>query len=168
MDPRTGLGRYQDYRISNYQLMMDLVEYLRTMSIADILELDDVKERIARYFEQNEKFKRMLAQNAEVHGNAVLVDLRYQDEIYTGNRFLLYSLFPEANISVQVIWGLKKMNTVITVGHSILNRTSRTDVGRLMLAHGGGGHRQVGTCQVPNDQADRIIKDILEQVADQG
>lgn len=168
MDPRTGLGRYQDYRISNYQLMMDLVEYLRTMSIADILELDDVKERIARYFEQNEKFKRMLAENAEVHGNAVLVDLRYQDEIYTGNRFLLYSLFPEANISVQVIWGLKKMNTVITVGHSILNRTSRTDVGRLMLAHGGGGHRQVGTCQVPNDQADRIIKEILEQVADHG
>lgn len=161
MDPRTGLGRYRDYRISNYQLMLELIDYCRAHSAREILELPDVKERVRRYGEQDELFREMILANTTVDGNVVVVDLREQEEIFTGNRFILYSLFHEQNISVQVMWGLRKQNVVMTCGHSIINRTSETDIGSLMLAHGGGGHFRVGTCQVPTEQADEVLKQIV-------
>ena len=164
MDPRTGLGRYKDYRIGNYQLMMDMIDYCRTMTVDEILEIPDVRERIARYFEQDRLFQEMIHANATVRGNVIVLDLRDQDEIYTGNRFVLYSLFPEQNISIQVIWGFRKQNIVMTCGHSIVNRTSQTDIGSLMLKHGGGGHWRVGTCQVPIDQADTILEELIQQM----
>lgn len=164
MDPRTGLGRYKDYRISNYHLMMDMIDYCRKMTVDEILDLPDVKERVKRYFEQDALFKEMIKQNATVHGNAVVVDLRNQEEIYTGNRFILYSLFSDQNISVQVMWGFQRQNIVMTCGHSIINKTSKTDVGSLMLKYGGGGHRKVGTCQVAVDMADNILAKIIAQI----
>ncbi len=168
MDPRTGLGRYKDYSISNYQLMEELIGFCRTLTIDRILELPDVKERVARYFEQEKRFEEMLQQRATVHGNVVVLDLRAQEEIFTGNRFVIYTMFPQCNISIRVIWGLRKQNIVFTVGHSILNRTSRTDVGRLMLQHGGGGHRRVGTCQVDTDKADAVLKELVAQMNSDG
>ena len=164
MDPRTGLGRYKDYRISNYRLMLDMIDYCRTMSVDEILAAPDVQERVTRYFEQDKLFRGMLEQNSTTHGNVIVLDLREQEEIYTGNRFLLYSLFPDQNISMQVMWGLNKQNTVITCGRSIINRTSHVDIGSLMLQHGGGGHKRVGTCQVPNDRADEIVKEMIAQI----
>lgn len=164
MDPRTGLGRYKDYRISNYALMMDMIDYCRTKTAQEILGLPDIKERTVRYFEQDKLFRKMLLDKSRMKGNVVVLDLREQDEIYTGNRFLLYSLFPEANISMQIMWGFQRQNIVITCGYSILNNTATADVGSLMLKHGGGGHRRVGTCQVPIDKADDIIKEIFEEL----
>ena len=164
MDPRTGLGRYQDYRISNYQLMEAMIDYCRSMTAEEILEIPDVRERVRRFIEQNELFRRMIEANATQRGNVVVLDLRNQEEIYTGNRFLIYTMFPRCNISIQVIWGLKKQNIVFTCGHSITNRTSGTDVGRLMLKYGGGGHRQVGTCQVPTPDADRVLEDLIARM----
>lgn len=164
MDPRTGLGRYRDYRISNYALMEDMIDYCRRMSAEEILELPDVQERTRRYFEQDALFREMLLQNATMHGNVVVLDLREQEEIYTGNRFLLYSLFPEQNISLQIIWGLKKQNVVITCGYSIIKRDATIDVGSLMLRFGGGGHKRVGTCQVPADQADETIRQLIQSM----
>ncbi|QTA83379.1 UCP028235 [Desulfonema limicola] len=161
MDPRTGLGRYKDYRISNYQLMMDMIEYCRHKTVDEILEIEDVKERVKRYFDQDELFRRMIKDNIVIRNNVIILDLRNQEEIYTGNRFLLYSLYPEQNISIQVIWGLNKQNVVMTCGHSIINRTSKTDVGSLMLKYGGGGHKKVGTCQVSPDEADKILEEII-------
>ncbi len=162
MDPRTGLGRYRDYKISNYQLMEELIDHCADKSVADILELPDVKERTARYFEQETEFRRMLQNRTKQYGNVVLIDLREQEEILSGNRFTVYSMFPDCNVSVQVIWGLKKQNVVITVGHSILNRSCRSNVGKLMLKYGGGGHERVGTCQVPVEKADEAIRGIVE------
>ncbi|MCP4378667.1 MAG: exopolyphosphatase, partial [bacterium] len=147
MDPRTGLGRYHDYRISNYQLMMDMIDYCRTMSVDKILELPDVQERVSRYHEQDKLFRNMVEENATIHDNVILLDLRNTEEIYTGNRFRLYSLYPEQNISIQVMWGFHKRNIAFTCGRSIINTTSNTDVGSLMLRHGGGGHQRVGSCQ---------------------
>lgn len=161
MDPRTGLGRYKDYRIANYQLMMDMIDYCRTMAVEEILEVPDVKQRVDRYFEQDELFREMVGANTTIHGNVIVLDLRNQEEIYTGNRFMLYCLYPEQNISIQVIWGFRKRNIVITCGHSIIKRTSNTDVGSLMLSHGGGGHFSVGTCQVPIDQADTVLEELI-------
>jgi len=161
MDPRTGLGRYRDYRISNYQLMLDMIDYCAEKSAEEILAFDDVKERSTRYFEQETKFREMAKQRCSLHGNVLLFDLREQEEIYTSNRFTIYAMYPECNVSIQVMWGLKKQNTVFTVGYSILDRTCTVNVGNLMLKHGGGGHKQVGTCQVPTEKAEEVLKELI-------
>lgn len=162
MDPRTGLGRYRDYRISNYQLMEALITYCAEHKVEEILALPDVKERVERYFAQQKLFEDMLKRCTTVHDNVIVTDLRAEEEIYSGNRFTVYSLFPECNVSILVIWGLKKQNVVLTVGHSILNRTCSADVGSLMLKYGGGGHGKVGTCQVPVDKAEAVLAEVTE------
>lgn len=166
MDPRTGLGRYKDYRISNYQLMLDMIEYCTTKNSDEILAIADVQERSKRYFEQQEHFTQMAKERCMVHGNVLLFDLREQEEIYTGNRFLIYALYPSTNVSIQVIWGYQKQNTVFTVGYSVLNRTCKVDVGELMLKYGGGGHKQVGTCQVETAKADEVLSDLIAALRD--
>jgi nanoRNase/pAp phosphatase (c-di-AMP/oligoRNAs hydrolase) len=168
MDPRTGLGRYKDYRISNYNLMMKMVEWCGTLPIEEILAQPDVQERVDRYFKQNELFSKQLTKCTVIHKNLVVIDLREEDEIYTGNRFLVYSLFPECNISMHVMWGREKQNVVFTVGHSIIKRTSKTDVGKLMLEYEGGGHERVGTCQIATPRAERIKKELIERIAADG
>ena len=161
MDPRTGLGRFRDYTISNYQLMDDMIEYCRSMTIEEILVLPDVQERVVRYFEQNELYTQMIGEHTRTQANAIITDLRNVDVIYSGNRFLIYSLYPEQNISVWIVDGRNKQNCVFAVGHSIINRTSQTNVGSLMLKYGGGGHKVVGTCQVPYDDTDKILEELL-------
>jgi nanoRNase/pAp phosphatase (c-di-AMP/oligoRNAs hydrolase) len=168
MDPRTGLGRYRDYRISNYRLMEELVEHCRTLPAEEILALPDVRERIERYHSQTDLFRDMVRRNAALHGNVVVLDLRGEEEIFAGNRFVVYTMFPQANVSIQVIWGLKKQNVVMTCGHSITNRTSRTDIGKLMLEYGGGGHRAVGTCQVPIEDAERVLGELIARMRADG
>lgn len=168
MDPRTGLGRFRDFRISNYQLMQELIDHCRAMSVEDLLEHPDVKERVKLYFEQNDLFREMLEAHTRVEGNVIVTDLRGVVPIYTGNRFLVYSLNPEQNISVWVVDGRAGQNVSIACGHSILDRSSQTDVGALMLAYGGGGHRNVGTCQVPCADADRVAREIVAQMRADG
>ena len=168
MDPRTGLGRFRNFRISNYQLMEELMDACCVQSIDKILANPDVKERIDTYFEQDAKFREMVSQHTTIHQNAILTDLRNVDPIYTGNRFIIYSLYPEQNISLWVVDGRNKQNCPIAVGHSVLNRTSKTDVGALMLKYGGGGHHQVGTCQVLYEDADRVIGELVMRMKADG
>ncbi|MCL2078358.1 MAG: exopolyphosphatase [Oscillospiraceae bacterium] len=164
MDPRTGLGRFRDFRISNYVLMENLIDECATKNIGQILENPDVDERVKLYFEQDALFKEMVAKYTRTDGNVIITDLRGVQTIYTGNRFLIYSLYPEQNVSVWIVDGRGKQNCPIAVGHSVLNRTCKTNVGALMLKHGGGGHHQVGTCQVAYDGADAAIKDIVDSM----
>ena len=164
MDPRTGLARFSDYRVSNLQLMEDMIQYCRTRTIEEILDIPDVKERVKRYFEQQQLFKAMLLKYANQERNVIVTDLRPCDVIYAGNRFLVFALFPEANIELRIMWGREKRNVVFTCGHNIINRSSRTNVGRLMLKYGGGGHEQVGTCQVAFEHARRVQRELLEQL----
>jgi nanoRNase/pAp phosphatase (c-di-AMP/oligoRNAs hydrolase) len=166
MDPRTGLGRYRHFTLSNYQLMENLIGYLRTMSIDDVLQLPDVVERVELYHERDRRFREMIQENSRVYNNVLVLDLRPVEEIQPGNRFVMYALHPKTNISIQVIWGMKKQNTVFSVGHSILNRTSSVDVGSLLLAYGGGGHQKVGTCQVANDKADKVLGELIKACLD--
>lgn len=168
MDPRTGLGRYRDYRISNYALMTNMVEWCSTMAVEDILAQPDVQERIVRYHEQTALFSEQMERCTTVHGNLAVIDLRKEEEIFTGNRFLVYSLFPQCNISMHVIWGREKQNVVFTVGWSIMNRSSNTDVGRLMLEYGGGGHERVGTCQVATGRAEKVRNALIERITADG
>jgi len=164
MDPRTGLGRFRNFTISNYDLMKDLARACSEKNIDEIISLPDVRERIEVYREQNDLFVEMVKKYAKVDGNAIYVDLRGVETINAGNRFLIYTLFPEQNISVWVIDGRNKINAAITVGYSIVNRSASVDVGSLMLYYGGGGHFQVGTCQVPYEDADKVIAQIMEKV----
>lgn len=164
MDPRTGLGRFRDYRISNYQLMEELIGYCRKLSVDEILALPDVQERVDRYFAQEEAFRAMLRSHTTIHGNVIVTDLRGVDPILSGNRFVVYALWPEQNISIWVVDGRNRQNCVFAVGHSILNKTSQTNVGSLMLKHGGGGHQAVGTCQVPYESAGAVLQALIEQM----
>ncbi|MEM6487920.1 MAG: exopolyphosphatase [Pseudomonadota bacterium] len=165
MDARTGLGRFRDFRISNFQLMMQLIDHCRQkQDIAEILALPDVAERVALYKEHEPLFKEQLRACSTVHKNLVVLDIRDQETIYTGNRFMLYALFPETNISIHAMWGRAKQNTVFATGKSILNRTSRTHVGHLMLKYGGGGHTAAGTCQVENDEAATVLAELIAQI----
>ncbi|MDR2376824.1 MAG: exopolyphosphatase [Treponema sp.] len=164
MDPRTGLGRFRNFTISNYDLMKSLAKACAEKTIEEILDMADVKERLEVYFAQGALFREMIQAHTRVEGNAVVVDLRNVDPIYAGNRFIIYTLYPEQNISMWIIDGREKLNTAITVGYSIINRSATVDVGALLYRHGGGGHHQVGTCQVDNDKADQVIREILDQV----
>jgi len=164
MDARTGLGRFRDFRISNYALMMDLIKYCRDHSIEEILALPDVKERVDLYFEQSERAKDQLLRCATVHKNLVVLDLRDEETIWATNRFVIYALFPQTNISIHVMWGLQKQNTVLATGKSILDRSSKTNVGELMLEYGGGGHQAAGTCQVANDIADATLRTLIARI----
>ncbi|MCR5664480.1 MAG: exopolyphosphatase [Oscillospiraceae bacterium] len=161
MDPRTGLGRFRQFRISNYALMMELIGYCMDHSIDEILALPDVKERVDLYFEQAELFKAQLLRIAQLHDKVVVLDLRGEETIHAGNRFMIYALFPQAQISVHVAWGFQKQNTAVMIGKSILNKSSRVDIGELCLRYGGGGHRNAGTCQLDNDRVDRELPEII-------
>jgi len=168
MDARTGLGRYRDYKISNYQLMEDLVDHCATMSVDEIMQLPDVKQRVDRYFELDAQYREMLGKYTRTEGNVIITDLRDVETIYPGNRFMVYALNPEQNISIWIVDGRNKQNCVFACGHSIVNRTSRTNVGALMLKHGGGGHHAAGTCQVPYEQAEADLQELVATMRQDG
>jgi len=165
MDPRTGLGRFRDFRVSNYQLMMQLIDYCREHSIDEILSLPDVRERIDLYREHSDKFMAQIRRCTKVHGSVAVLDLRGEEVIYAGNRFMIYAVFPDCEISIHVLWGLKQQNTVLAVGKSILNRSSQAKIGDLLLGYGGGGHDAAGTCQIPNASAERVLNEIVERLS---
>ncbi|MGI4787980.1 MAG: exopolyphosphatase [Janthinobacterium lividum] len=161
MDARTGLGRFRDYRISNYQLMYDLIDACMTKSITEILALPDVQERVVRYFEQDTLFRKMLADHTWTQGNVVITDLRDVTSIPCGNRFLVYALYPETNTSIWIVNGFQGQNCVFACGHSILNKTSQTHIGSLTRLFGGGGHEAAGTCQVPHEDAEETLRELV-------
>lgn len=161
MDARTGLGRFHDFRISNYDLMMELIDYCLEHTIEEILELPDVKERVELYFEQEKLFKEQLQRIAKVDGDCVILDLRNEEVIHAGNRFMIYALYPEAKYSIHVVWGFKKQNTAVMIGKSIINKSGVVDIGQLCLAYGGGGHHNAGTCQLANDEVDTLLPSII-------
>jgi nanoRNase/pAp phosphatase (c-di-AMP/oligoRNAs hydrolase) len=164
MDARTGLGRFREFRISNYNLMMDLIDYCRNHSIDQIMQLPDVKERSELYFEHHEKCREQIKRCSTIHHNLIVLDLRKEEIIFAGNRFVIYAMFPHINISIHVLWGLKNQNTVFATGKSIINRSSKTRIGELMLEYGGGGHENAGTCQVENDRAEFVLKELISRI----
>ena len=161
MDPRTGLGRFRNFRISNYDLMMELISYCMDHTIDEILELPDVKERVDLYFEQADLFEAQLKRITKVYDKVVVLDLREEEVIHAGNRFMIYALYPETQISVHVAWGFRKQNTAVMIGKSIVNKGSNVDIGELCLKYGGGGHHNAGTCQLDNDKVDAELPNII-------
>jgi nanoRNase/pAp phosphatase (c-di-AMP/oligoRNAs hydrolase) len=164
MDSRTGLGRFRQFRISNYDLMMKLIDFCRDHTVEQILALPDVNERVELYRQHETKFRDQILRCARVHRDLVILDLRNEDIIYAGNRFVVYALFPECRVSMHVMWGMKKQNTVFAIGKSIVDRTSPLDVGAICLGYGGGGHEAAGTCQVDNSLAELALSALTNQL----
>ena len=162
MDPRTGLGRFREFRVSNYALMEMLIDACRELTtVEEVLNLPDVAERVKLYFEQDELFTQMMQDRTRMHGKCAVIDLRDQDPIYTGNRFRVYAMFPECNVSLHILWGFQRQNVVLTVGKSIVDRSNKVNVGELMLKYGGGGHVGVGTCQVAETEVEQAAQEII-------
>lgn len=168
MDSRTGLGRFRDFRISNYQLMMDLIDYCIDHDIEDIMKLPDVVERTDLYRSYEDKFRMQLEDCSIMYNNLIVLDLREEEVIFPGNRFIMYAVNPEINISIHVLNGFKNQNTVFAIGKSIVNRNSNTNIGELCLKYGGGGHHAAGTCQIDNDKAEEILEVIIEKINQDG
>lgn len=164
MDPRTGLGRFRNFTISNYQLMEKLIDWCRTKTIQEILSLPDIQERVELYFKQTELFIEMVKKHTRIEGNTIISDLRGLETIYTGNRFMIYSLYPEQNLSVWIVSGRAGQGCSAAVGYSILNRSCKLDVGKLMLKYNGGGHRAVGTCQFSNEAMESGLASLLNDI----
>lgn len=164
MDSRTGLGRFREFRISNYALMMSLIDECKDSTIEQILQLPDVKERIELYESHAEPFKQQLLRCSTVYENLVVLDLRDEEVIHPGSRFSIYALFPQCNISIHQLWGLKKQNTVFATGKSIFDRSCSTHVGELMLKYGGGGHAAAGTCQIDNDKSEQTLAELVNVI----
>jgi nanoRNase/pAp phosphatase (c-di-AMP/oligoRNAs hydrolase) len=165
MDSRTGLGRFRQFRISNYDLMMQLIEECRSHTVEEILELPDVRERVELFRSHEPQFRSQIMRCTKVKDDVAVLDLRDEETIYAGNRFMIYALFPQCRVSMHVLWGVKKQNTVFAIGKSILDRTSPVDVGALCLTYGGGGHKAAGTCQVDNARAETVKAELIGKLA---
>ena len=163
LDARTGLGRFRDFGISNQELLMQMIDLCREKRIDEILLTHDVSERVRLYFEHEQYFREQLQRCGTLHGRCVVVDLRGEDIIYAGNRFLVYALFPESNVSIHCLNGFKG-NTVFAIGKSILDRSCDVSIGDLCLEFGGGGHDAAGTCQVDNEQADAVQATLIRRL----
>lgn len=168
LDPRTGLDRIGKFSISHEQFMKDMMVYCRHHPVEEILKIPDVEERLRLYNLHEEFFELQLKRCTEVHNNLVVFDLRKEEKTYAGNRFTLYAIFPDCNISVQVIPEIEPGKCLLACGKSILNRSSNTNVGSLMLKYGGGGHKQVGTCRIENDKVDQVLAEVIEQITTDG
>jgi len=165
MDSRTGLGRFRQFRISNYELMMRLIEECRSHSVEEIIELPDVRERVELFRSHEAQFRAQLERCTTVTGDVAVLDLRNEETIYAGNRFMIYALFPQCRVSMHVLWGVKQQNTVFAIGKSILDRTSPVNIGALCLSYGGGGHHAAGTCQVDNARAEEVKTELIGKLA---
>jgi nanoRNase/pAp phosphatase (c-di-AMP/oligoRNAs hydrolase) len=168
MDPRTGLGRFRDFTISNYQLMMLLIDAVLDLDVDDVLTLPDVRERIELYESHRGLAEEQIRRCSTTHGNLVVLDLRDEDVIYAANRFLIYALHPQCNISIHQLWGRDRQNVVFATGASIIDRSCRTDIGSLMLRYGGGGHVAAGTCQIDTPDAARVLGELIDEITRTG
>ena len=148
--------------------MMDLIDYCINHTIEEIMELPDVKERIELYKHYEPQFKKQLERCSVIYNNLLVLDLRNEEVIYPGNRFIMYAVNPEVNISIHVLLGFQKQNTVFAIGKSIINRTSNTNIGELCLKYGGGGHKAAGTCQVAHEDAQRVLEELIEKINSDG
>jgi nanoRNase/pAp phosphatase (c-di-AMP/oligoRNAs hydrolase) len=162
------MGRYHDYGVSNKDLMFRMIELMGTHTVDEILNMHDIKQRVKRYFEQEEKFKRLLKKTSRRDGNVIVTDTRGVKEMPTGNRFFIYTLFPECNISIRIMDGKDGKNIAAAIGHSIFNRTSKTNIGALCTKYGGGGHKGAGTVQLDTKNAESKLKEIIHRMKKDG
>lgn len=164
LDPRTGLEDFKDFAVSRDAFMIDMISFCRRNPVDEILNHPDVEERVTTFIFHNEFAELQLSRCVKIHGKTVIADFRNEEKRYPGNRFMIYALFPDCSLSIQVSPGSKPGMTEIAAGKSIIDRTSAVNVGQVMLEYGGGGHTAAGTCQVEDAEADRVLSEILDRI----
>lgn len=164
IDQRTGLEKFGKFHTSRCQLMLKLVDYCRNHTILEILSLPEIEERIDSYFSVVEQYKEQVLRCASVYHNLVVIDFRYEDIIYPGNRFIVYALYPECNVSLQLLSDIVQNKTIFVAGKSIIDRSYKANIGRIMSLYGGGGHANAGTCQIPNEKAEKVLEKLIERL----
>lgn len=167
VDQRTGIEDWGEFRISEEQFKLDLIDYCMNMHIQEILEIPDVKERAEVYFTYEKQYKEQLKVRATMVSNIVVLDFRDQPVMYPGNRFIVYALFPESSISILIRQDAGKDQITFSVGKSIINPTSSKNIGKIMLNYGGGGHRAAGACHVAADRADTVYQELIAALSDE-
>ncbi len=161
IDQRTGLDNFGRFAMSNAVLIEKLTDWCREYNIWEILDLPDLEARLDLYFSCTESYKSQILRCSSVHNNLVVVDMRAEDVLYPGNRFMTYALFPECNVSLQIMNHKSGTRTIFVVGKSFLDRSLATNVGQIMKSNGGGGHANAGTCEVDNEIAEKVQKGLI-------
>jgi nanoRNase/pAp phosphatase (c-di-AMP/oligoRNAs hydrolase) len=163
IDPRTGLGRFREFTTTHTFLMEKLIKYCPSMTIEEILDLRDIQERFELYEQHKYDFIEMCKQNTKVENNVVITDLVDADVIFAGNRFVIHTLYPSANVFLWVTQA-KKGKIMIAVGYSIINKSWEHDIGKIVAEYGGGGLQKVGTCQVDREEYEAIVSEIVTKL----
>ncbi|MFW6011159.1 MAG: exopolyphosphatase [Desulfosalsimonas sp.] len=166
VDKRTGIEDWGTFAVSEKEFKLRLIEWMGYQTIDEILLLPDVAQRVDVYFQYEEKYKEQLCQNAVAKQNIVIIDCRRKESVYPGNRFIIYALYPQCNISIQIKHEPDQGKTTFSVGKSIINKTSDVNIGELMLKYGGGGHRAAGACHVPDAEAGEVLAELVEALTD--
>ena len=166
-DPRTGLGRFKNFRISNKALMHALPKMLLDQTIDEILENPDVKERVEVCERYHEAFVEQLERVTFIEDGVAVVDLRHEETIYPGNRYMIYARFPQVHTSIHLLPGVENQNTVLALGASIFNRSQALHMRNLVETHGGGGHENAATCQIAHEEADKVLEKIVSDIKEQ-
>ena len=157
IDSRSGMGSFKDY-------FNNMVVWLKTLPLDKVLEQPEVQRRVKLLRENNAAFLKLLREHSKSDGNVVVTDFRPVERVPVGNRFLVYTLFPETNVSVRVQWGPDKKFAAVTLGHNIFNRTCSANCGHICSDFGGGGHKGAGACPLPPDKADGMIAEIIRRL----
>ncbi len=159
LDPRTGLGPFQEY-------FMSLFEVLRDGTIEDVMALEELQARKRRMEEGREPYLAATRKYSRMVGQVLVTDLRDAGPLPAGNRFLVYTHYPDANVWLRIAWGPKREFLVATVGHSIFNRTCPVHVGGLLAKYGGGGHRGAGATPIGIENAATIIDELIQRLSE--
>ena len=167
LDPRTGLSKLP-FRKDQDTMVRELADVIGSKTADEVLALPDVKERVDRYMAEEAKARDQIKKHSSVHQNLVVIDLRNESTIHAANRFVVYTMFPKQNISLTALRADDPNTVLLAVGRSILNQSSKTDVGQLMLEFGGGGHAGAGTCRASAADADRVMKQLIERITADG
>ncbi|MFZ0240766.1 MAG: exopolyphosphatase [Desulfobacterales bacterium] len=139
-----------------------LVALLRHSNVRQVLSDPAVRLRCDRLIVENAIYRRLLEENTRVQGQVAVTDFRGLEKAPTGNRFLVYSLFPEAFAHIRIRYDAKDPGKVaVNVGHSIFNRTCRVNVGLLLSRFEGGGHPGAGACRFHAAKAGEYIPQII-------
>jgi nanoRNase/pAp phosphatase (c-di-AMP/oligoRNAs hydrolase) len=157
IDSRSGIGRFKEYFVK-------LVEWLKTMPLEEVLSQPEVTERVDLLKKNNAAFLDILKENSKQDGNVTITDFRSLEKIPIGNRFLIYTIFPDSNVSVRIQWGPDKKFVSVTLGHNIFNRMSRSNCGKICSDYGGGGHKGAAACPLDSEKAEHQIAEIVQRL----
>jgi len=137
-----------------------LVNLLRSRSMDRVIDNPEVKRRCQQVVKTNIVYEKALKEKTTLAGHVSITDFRELEPVPDGNRFLVYCLFPDCTVNVKIVYEEDRLAS-IKVGHSILNRGCKVNVGKMLSAFEGGGHPGAGACRFAREKAPDYLKRIV-------